>query len=173
MLQACEKLLANLLVASRWLMAPLYVGLLAVLVVVVVAFFHDLVETIRGLADLHRDGVILATLHLIDLVLVGNLVLIVIGAGIDTVVSRRVADGLRSRPSWMAKEDFAGLKLKIVASIIAIAAVDLLETFYRDRYGGPGSDGLAARAVSGLRRRRGPARVDGPADGGQPLGRAR
>ncbi|HEX3885725.1 MAG TPA: YqhA family protein [Stellaceae bacterium] len=129
MLQACEKFLANLLVASRWLMAPLYLGLLAVLVVVVVAFFHDLVETVRGLADLHRDGVILGTLHLIDLVLVGNLVLIVIGAGIDTVVSRRVADGLRSRPTWMAKEDFAGLKLKVVASIIAIAAVDLLESY--------------------------------------------
>jgi uncharacterized protein (TIGR00645 family) len=129
MLQTCEKFLASLLIASRWLMAPLYVGLLAVLVVVVVAFFHDLAETIRGLADLHRDGVILATLHLIDLVLVGNLVLIVIGAGIDTVVSRRVADGLRSRPIWMAKEDFAGLKLKVVASIIAIAAVDLLESY--------------------------------------------
>jgi uncharacterized protein (TIGR00645 family) len=129
MLQACEKFVANLLIASRWLMAPLYVGLLAALVVVIIAFFQDLVETVKGLADLHRDGVILSTLKLIDMVLVGNLVLIVIGAGIDILVSRHVADGLRSRPSWMAKQDFAGLKLKVIASIIAIAAVDLLESY--------------------------------------------
>jgi uncharacterized protein (TIGR00645 family) len=129
MLEVLERFLANLLIASRWLMAPLYMGLVAVLVVVIAAFFQDLVATVRGLGDLHRDGVILATLHLIDLVLVGNLVLTVIGAGIDVIVSRHVADGLRSRPAWMAKEDFAGLKLKVAASIIAIAAVDLLESY--------------------------------------------
>jgi uncharacterized protein (TIGR00645 family) len=129
MLQACEKFLANLLIASRWLMAPLFIGLMVALVVVIIAFFHELAETVRGLADLQRDGVILATLHLIDLVLVGNLVLIVIGAGIDTVVSRRVVEGLRSRPAWMGKEDFSGLKLKVIVSIVAISGVDLLETY--------------------------------------------
>jgi uncharacterized protein (TIGR00645 family) len=129
MLHAGEKLLANLLIASRWLMAPLYLGLLVALAVVVVAFFRELAGTIGTFTDLHRDGVILATLQLIDLVLVGNLVLIVIGAGLDTVVSRRVADTQAARPEWMGKDDFAGLKLKVVASIIAIAAVDLLESF--------------------------------------------
>ena len=72
MLQACEKFLANLLIASRWLMAPLFIGLMVALVVVIIAFFHELAETVRGLADLQRDGVILATLHLIDLVLVNH-----------------------------------------------------------------------------------------------------
>jgi uncharacterized protein (TIGR00645 family) len=129
MLQASEKLLAKLLIASRWLMAPLYIGLLAALVVVVVGFFQELVEIVRGFADLHRDGVILGALKLIDIVLVGNLVLIVIGVGLDTVVSRQVADAHTARPEWMGKDDFAGLKLKVVASIIAIAAVDLLESF--------------------------------------------
>jgi uncharacterized protein (TIGR00645 family) len=129
MLQAAEKLLANLLIASRWLMAPLYLGLLAALIVVIVAFFRELVDIIRTFADLHRDGVILAALQLIDLVLIGNLVLIVIGAGLDTVVSRQVTDAHTARPEWMGKDDFAGLKLKVVASIIAIAAVDLLESF--------------------------------------------
>jgi uncharacterized protein (TIGR00645 family) len=129
MLQAGEKLLANLLIASRWLMAPLYLGLLVVLIVVVVAFFRELVGIVATFADLHRDGVILAALQLIDLVLIGNLVLIVIGAGLDTVVSRRITDAHAARPEWMGKDDFAGLKLKVVASIIAIAAVDLLESF--------------------------------------------
>jgi len=129
MLQACEKLLANLLIASRWLMAPLYLGLLVALVVIVVGFFQELVGIVRGFGDLHRDGVILGALKLIDIVLVGNLVLIVIGVGLDTVVSRQVADAHANRPAWMGEDDFAGLKLKVVASIIAIAAVDLLESF--------------------------------------------
>lgn len=129
MLQGSEKLLARLLIASRWLMAPLYLGLMVALVVVVVGFFQELVGIVRGFADLHRDGVILGALKLVDIVLVGNLVLIVIGVGLDTVVSREVADTHAARPKWMGMDDFAGLKLKVVASIIAIAAVDLLESF--------------------------------------------
>jgi uncharacterized protein (TIGR00645 family) len=130
MLQASEKLLANVLIASRWLMAPLYVGLIAALIVVVVGFFRELVHIIVGFADLRRNGLILGALELIDLVLVGNLVLIVIGVGLDTVVSRQVADlHVAARPKWMSEVDFAGLKLKIIASIVAIAAVDLLESF--------------------------------------------
>ena len=127
--QASEKLFADLLIASRWLMAPLYLGLVVALVVVVVGFFQELVGIVAGFADLHRDGVILGALKLIDIVLVGNLVLIVIGVGLDTVVSRSVADGQGHRPKWMGKDDFAGLKIKVIASIIAIAAVDLLESF--------------------------------------------
>lgn len=129
MLQTSENLFAKLLIASRWLMAPLYLGLVAVLVVVVVGFFQELVAIVAGFGDLHRDGVILAALKLVDIVLVGNLVLIVIGVGFDTVVSREVADAHAARPRWMGKDDFSGLKLKVVASIIAIAAVDLLESF--------------------------------------------
>jgi uncharacterized protein (TIGR00645 family) len=129
MLQVTENLLARVLIASRWLIAPLYLGLLAALVLVVVGFFQELVEIVRGFADLHRDGVILGALKLIDIVLVGNLVLIVIGVGLHTVVSRQVAEAYTARPAWMGKDDFAGLKLKVVASIIAIAAVDLLESF--------------------------------------------
>src|SRR5690348_6027105 len=120
MFQTSEKLLASLLIASRWVMAPLYLGLIAVLAVVVVGFFQELTGIVAGFADLHRDGVILGALKLIDIVLVANLVLIVIGAGLDTVVSRRIADRQGDRPKWMGKDDFAGLKLKVIASIIAI-----------------------------------------------------
>ena len=129
MIERLERLIAAVLVASRWLMAPLYLGLLAVLVVVVVGFFQELVEVIRGFGELHRDGVIITALKLVDIVLVGNLVLIVIGVGLDTVVSRSIAEAQGDRPRWIGQDDFAGLKLKVVASIIAIAAVDLLESF--------------------------------------------
>lgn len=129
MLRSMERLLAILLIASRWLIAPIYLGLAVALVAVLVEFFRELVGAVTGFATLGRSGVILGALKLIDLVLVGNLLLIMISSGLDTVVSRPVAEDRLARPEWMGRVDFAGLKLRVIASIIAIAAIDLLETF--------------------------------------------
>jgi uncharacterized protein (TIGR00645 family) len=131
MLQAFERYFAATLLASRWLMAPLYLGLIASLVVILVVFFRGLVNAVGGFADTESGEMILKILKLIDLILLGNLILIILGAGVDSIVSQgTVADHLR-RPQWMGKTDFAALKVKVIASIIAIAAVDLLETFFR------------------------------------------
>ena len=131
MVRAIEKFLAALLLASRWLMAPLYLGLMAGLGVVVVAFFRELAHVIASFAGLGGRDVILAVLRLIDLVLLGNLILIMIGAAFDTIVTSAVTQQRIQRPQWMGKIDFAALKLKVVTAIAAIAGVDLLETFFR------------------------------------------
>jgi uncharacterized protein (TIGR00645 family) len=123
-----EKIVATLLIASRWLMAPLYFGLVAALVVIVVVFYRGLIEAITGLAE-SGGGVILSILKLIDLILLGNLILIIIGAGVDTMVSESALEQ-RRRPEWMGKIDFAALKIKIIASMTAITAVYLLEMFF-------------------------------------------
>jgi len=81
MLKRLEAVIAGTLIASRWLMAPLYLGLIAVLLVVVVAFFRELAHMVMDFDSFSTDWVILATLKLIDLVLVGNLVLVMIFAG--------------------------------------------------------------------------------------------
>jgi|SRR5580704_13806991 uncharacterized protein (TIGR00645 family) len=129
MLERLETLIAGALAASRWLMAPLYVGLIAALVVVGVEFFRELAHIVYGFLGLDTDGVILAVLKLIDLVLIANLVLIMISAGIGTL--RATASGAEHAgwAEFVGKVDFSGLKLKVVASLIAIAAVDLLESF--------------------------------------------
>jgi uncharacterized protein (TIGR00645 family) len=128
-LQRLETVIAGLLIASRWLMAPLYLGLIAALIVVGVEFFEELAHTVMGFASLDADSVILATLKLIDLVLVANLVLIMISAGIGTL--GRVTSSVEHAgwAEFMGKIDFSGLKLKVVVSLVAIAAVDLLESF--------------------------------------------
>ncbi|MBV9555234.1 MAG: YqhA family protein [Alphaproteobacteria bacterium] len=124
-----ESRIAGLLTASRWLMAPLYLGLIAALVVVGVAFFEELARTVVGVPTLNVEGVILSVLKLIDLVLIANLVLIMISAGIGSLGS--VAQGVEHAEwsEFMGKVDFSGLKLKVVVSLVAIAAVDLLEDF--------------------------------------------
>jgi uncharacterized protein (TIGR00645 family) len=128
MLKRLETIVAATLLASRWLMAPLYFGLVVSLVVDVIVFFRGLIQAVANFSA-GGGGVILSILKLIDLILLGNLILIIIGAGVDTLVSEQALEG-RKRPEWMGNIDFSALKIKIVASIIAIAAVYLLETFF-------------------------------------------
>jgi uncharacterized protein (TIGR00645 family) len=128
MLKRVETTIAAVLLASRWLMAPLYFGLVVSLVVDVIVFFRGLIQAVASFSE-GGGGVILSVLKLIDLILLGNLILIIIGAGVDTLVSETVLEQ-RRRPEWMGKIDFSALKIKIITSIIAIAAVYQLETFF-------------------------------------------
>jgi uncharacterized protein (TIGR00645 family) len=129
MLKHLEALSAGVLLASRWLMAPLYLGLIGAMGVVGVEFFRELLHIVAGFAAFDTDGVILAVLKLIDLVLIANLVLIMITAGIGTLGTLAPKAEHAGWTEFVGKIDFSGLKLKVLASLIAIAAVDLLENF--------------------------------------------
>jgi len=125
--------------ATRWLLAPLYVGLILGLVVVVVTFFVTLWEMVTHLDFLGADGdaaivgpeaITVAILSLIDIVLIGNLILIVIFAGYENFVSRMTsADESEDKPAWMGHVDFSGLKMKLIGSLVAISAILLLKDF--------------------------------------------
>ena len=78
---------------------------------------------------LESEEVILAVLTLIDLSLAGNLLLIVLFSGYENFVSKFDLDPERERPAWMGTVDFSGLKMKLVASIVAISAISLLKSF--------------------------------------------
>jgi uncharacterized protein (TIGR00645 family) len=127
MFQNVERFIAQTLRASRWLMAPLYLGLIAALGIVLVEFYRELAHTIAGFGEMTMDTVNLAVLKLIDLVLVANLVFIMTAAGVQALAS--TPDAAADRRDWMGKLDFGGLKFKILASIIAIASIELLETY--------------------------------------------
>lgn len=118
------------LFASRWLLAPLYVGLAAALLLVLVRFcmaFYTLVlATIEGEAHTFT----LDLLGLLDLVLTANLILIVIFAGYENFVSKiEAAKDNVDRPHWMGTIDFSGLKLKLIGSLVAISVIELLKDF--------------------------------------------
>ena len=124
-----EPLLARLLFSTRWLLAPFYlllaVGLLALLGK---AGFHAF-TLMRSFADLSEADVILGALALVDLTLTASLVVIVIVSGYVNFVARVDSQHLPDWPSWMGRIDFSELKLKVMASIVAIAAIKLLESF--------------------------------------------
>lgn len=124
-----QQIVATVLLASRWLMAPLYLGLIAALIIDGFEFFEELIHTIIDIGNLGPDGTILAVLKLVDLVLIGNLVLIMITAGIGTLGTVKHSDDDAPLIQFMGKVDFSSLKLKVIVSLVAIAAVDLLESF--------------------------------------------
>lgn len=117
------------LFASRWLMAPFYVGLLGSLAARMYVFFLELVHGLSHLADMHAEDAILLALSLIDLSLAANLVLIVIFSGYENFVSKIDTGDNEDRPEWMGTVDFSGLKLKLIASIVAISGIALLKAF--------------------------------------------
>jgi uncharacterized protein (TIGR00645 family) len=94
-----------------------------------VVFGHELVSGLRHVGDMDAEGVILLSLSLIDLSLTANLLLIVIFAGYENFVSKLHIGAHEDRPSWMGAVDFSGLKLKLIASIVAISAIALLRAF--------------------------------------------
>lgn len=117
------------LFASRWLIAPMYLGLVVSLGMLVVIFLRDLVYYVPQVLSMSAEEVILVSLTLIDLTLAANLLLIVMFSGYENFVSKFDFDTGQDRPDWMGKVDFGGLKMKLVASIVAISGIHLLKRF--------------------------------------------
>lgn len=124
-----ERVLERGLFASRWLMAPFYVGLVLALVALLISFVEELFHVFTHITSLDASDVILAALSLIDLSLAGNLLLIVIFSGYESFVSKIDIEGHEDQFEWKGKVDFAAMKLKLIASIVAISGIHLLKVF--------------------------------------------
>lgn len=119
----------QLIFASRWLLAPFYLGLVFALVMLLIKFSQELIHVLPHVLDMAEKDVILAVLTLIDMSLAGNLLLMVIFSGYENFVSKIDVADHEDRPEWMGKVDFGGLKLKLIASIVAISGIHLLKSF--------------------------------------------
>ena len=124
-----ERSLETGLFASRWLLAPFYVGLVVALAMLLVVFVRELLGSLPQVMALDAEKMILAVLTLIDLSLAGNLVLIVIFSGYENFVSKIDTGDSEDRPSWMGTLDFSGLKMRLIGSMVAISAISLLRAF--------------------------------------------
>ncbi|MDA9008781.1 TIGR00645 family protein [Alphaproteobacteria bacterium] len=125
-----ESALERMIFASRWFMAPVYLILCFSLGIIMLKVIQEILHAVPNLISMSIKDTLLLVLHLVDLALIGNLVLMIIFAGYENFVSRiEVARDSEDKPNWMGKVDFSGLKLKLIASIVAISGVNLLETF--------------------------------------------
>jgi uncharacterized protein (TIGR00645 family) len=125
-----EEFLEKIIFAGRWLLAPLYVGLLAALLPILYRFFHSFWHMISHISSLTAGEITLQVLELLDTVLLGNLIIIVLFAGYENFVSKiSVAEGAEDRPHWMGHVDYSGLKIKLIGSLVAISVIELLKDF--------------------------------------------
>lgn len=119
----------RILFMSRWLMAPFYLLMVGALAILLVKFCQEILNFAPSVLNMKDTEVILAILTLIDLSLVGNLMLMVMFSGYENFVSKMDVGDHHDRPEWMGKVDFSGLKLKLIASVVAISGIHLLKSF--------------------------------------------
>jgi len=124
-----ERLLETAIFASRWLLAPFYLGLALSLFVLLIKFVFELAHIAAHAFDSTESQVILGLLALVDLSLTGSLIVIVIFSGYENFVSKIDHSQHKDWPEWMGTIDFTALKIKLLGSIVAISAIQLLKQF--------------------------------------------
>ena len=125
-----ENTLESSMFASRWFMAPVYVVLSLSLAVIMLKVVQEFIHNLSMFYDMDIRSLLLFVLHILDMALIGNLVLMILFAGYENFVSKiGAAKDSEDKPSWMGKVDFSGLKLKLIGSIVAISGINLLEAF--------------------------------------------
>lgn len=123
-----ERLLKNTLYASRWLLAPIYLGLSLALLGLGIKFFIELGHMLAHVFTVAEKDLVLTVLELIDMALVGSLLVMVMFSSYENFVSRMDVNDA-DKLDWLGKLDSGTLKLKVAASIVAISSIHLLKAF--------------------------------------------
>ena len=126
-----ERTIEKLLFASRWILAPVYLGLSLALVALGVKFFMELFHLITEVVSMGEADLVLILLGLVDMVLVGSLIVMVMFSGYENFVSALDVDQGGEKLSWLGKLDANSLKLKVASSIVAISSIHLLSAFMK------------------------------------------
>lgn len=114
---------------SRWLQAPLYLGLIVAQGVYVYLFMVELTHLVTEADKLGETGIMLMVLGLIDVVMIANLLIMVIIGGYETFVSRLNLKEHPDQPEWLSHVNAATMKIKLAMALIGISSVHLLKTF--------------------------------------------
>ncbi|MBI3526006.1 MAG: TIGR00645 family protein [Betaproteobacteria bacterium] len=123
------KAMESLIFSSRWLQAPLYLGLIVAQGVYVFQFMHELALLVARTGSLSENDIMLIVLGLIDVVMIANLLIMVIVGGYETFVSRLDLEDHPDQPEWLSHVNAGVLKVKLATALIGISSIHLLKTF--------------------------------------------
>src|SRR5688572_2730948 len=137
-----RKTFGSFIFLSRWLQAPLYLGLIVAQSVYVYRFLlelwhlisfavlgHPPPASVPGQVVDSATAVMLIVLGLIDVVMIANLLIMVIVGGYETFVSRLNLQGHPDQPEWLSHVNAGILKVKLATALIGISSIHLLKTF--------------------------------------------
>jgi uncharacterized protein (TIGR00645 family) len=136
-----ERILESTIFGSRWLQAPLYVGLIVAQCVYVYQFFTELWHLIQNTffhhapmtPEEHSTVIMLGVLGLIDVVMIANLLIMVVIGGYETFVSRLHLKDHDDQPEWLSHVNAGMLKVKLATALVSISSIHLLKTFIEMR----------------------------------------
>lgn len=124
-----ERILESTIFASRWLLAPFFIGLILAIGVLLIKFAKELIALFGGAFGIIEHDTVISILTLVDTALIAVLLLIIVFSGYENFVSKLAIGAHEDRPAWMGKVGFADLKMKLISAIVAISAVELLKAF--------------------------------------------
>lgn len=129
-MKSLENRFEHLLFTSRWLMAPVYLGLVLAMVVLLVKFTKEICGLYARIMSASGGELIIGVLSLVDIALVMNLLIIIMFSGYENFVSKMEdLHAHRDRPDWMGQIGFSDLKMKLFGLIVAISGIELLKSF--------------------------------------------
>jgi uncharacterized protein (TIGR00645 family) len=124
-----ERFIENTMYASRWLLAPIYLGLSIALLLLGIKFFQEAIHALPLVFSLKEADLVLVVLSLVDMALVGGLLVMVMLSGYENFVSQIDIEEGKEKLEWLGKLDSGSLKQKVAASIVAISSIHLLKAF--------------------------------------------
>ena len=124
-----EKQFERIMYASRWLLAPIYIGLSLGLLLLGIKFFQEVIHIFPTVLSIKETDLVLFILSMVDIALVGGLIVMVMFSGYENFVSRLNIEENAEKLSWLGKLDSGSLKQKVAASIVAISSIHLLQKF--------------------------------------------
>ena len=127
--QKINHYLSRFIFSSRWLQAPLYMGLVFALLTYVYLFLHELKDLIFLIKGFNEQQMMMGVLELIDVVMIANLLIMVIMGGYQTFVANLTIDNELDQPEWLSHIDAGAMKVKLALALIGISSIDLLRTF--------------------------------------------
>jgi len=125
-----ETSIERIIFGSRWILSIFYLMLILTLLLVAIKFVKEFAEFVMVFWSDGESEFVSGVLSIVDKTLLANLLILIIFSGYENFVSViGVAEKSHDRPKWMGEVDFAGLKLKLIGSIVALSGVHLLSAF--------------------------------------------
>ncbi len=124
-----ESAVETMIFASRWIQAPLYLGLIIGGILYAYKFLVELIHLCVSINEITESALMLGVLTLVDITMVANLLIMVIIGGYTTFVSRMDIDGHEDKPEWLQKVDAGTLKVKLAGSLVGVSGIHLLQVF--------------------------------------------
>jgi uncharacterized protein (TIGR00645 family) len=124
-----ERYISLIVYSSRWMQAPLYLGLIVAQAVYVYMFFIQLMHLLTTLTSIEESEAMLIVLGLVDVVMISNLLIMVIIGGYEIFVTKLSVITSLERPEWLAHANASTMKIKLALSLIGISSIHLLKSF--------------------------------------------